>query len=131
MPNDAVGGKVTNCSEGNILRANQATVLKQPTQDYLIVNPDLPCIHGCSLLTQEDGAQALAQQGEVGVGPGLNHRPVAEEDKGDGPRKNYVEPLARSLQDLLSGHSLVTRVDRKRHAWIAGRTQPRRKLLKT
>ncbi|KAG7277705.1 hypothetical protein CRUP_024525 [Coryphaenoides rupestris] len=44
-------------------------------------------------LTQEDGAQALAQQGEVGVGPGLHQRP-----------------------DLLPAHALVARVDCKRHA---------------
>ena len=111
------------------MRANQAMVLKQPTQDHHTVDPDLPYIQGCFLLTQEYGAEALTQQGEVGVGPGLDHRPVTEEDEGDGPRKDYVEPLARSLQDLLSGHSLVTRVDGKRHAWIARRTQPTGKRL--
>jgi len=85
---------------------------------------------GCSLLTQEDGAQALAQQGEVGVGPGLHQHPVTEEDKGDGPREGDVEPLARSLQDLLPAHSLVARVDRKRHARVAGRTRTTRKLFR-
>lgn len=71
-------------------------------------------------LTQEHGSGALAQQGEVRVRGGLHQDAVAQEDEGDRPRQRDVETLPCSLQDLLTRHSLIARVDHEGDARVSG-----------
>lgn len=80
-------------------------------------------------LTEEHGAGALTQQGEVRVRAGLHQRAVTQEDEGDRSRQRDVETLSGSLQNLLAGHSLVARVNHKRDAGVSGTRRGKQKHL--
>lgn len=71
-------------------------------------------------LTEEHGAAALSQQGEVRVTTGLHQRAVTQEDEGDWSRQRDVEALSGSLQNLLTGHSLVASVNCEGDARVTG-----------
>lgn len=65
------------------------------------------------LPSQEDGADALPQQGEVREQARLNKQPVPEEHKLNRPRQHDVETAPRSIQNLLARHTQVPRVHHK------------------
>lgn len=63
------------------------------------------------LPAQEDGAYTLSQQREVRKQAGLDQLPVPQEDKLNRPREDDVETAPCPVQDLLAGHTQVSRVD--------------------
>lgn len=65
------------------------------------------------LPSQEDGAHALPQQGEVGEQARLHKQPVPQEHKLNRPREHNVEPTPRPVQNLLAGHAEIPRVHHK------------------
>lgn len=69
--------------------------------------------------TKKHGANALSQQGEVGIRTGLHHNTMTQEDKGDWPRQRDVETLSCSIQNLLTSHPLITRVNHKGDAGVS------------
>lgn len=73
------------------------------------------------LPSQEDGAHALAQQGEVGEQAGLHQDAVLQEDKVDGPRQHDVEATPRPLQDLQARHAQIARVHHEVDVLVPGR----------
>lgn len=75
------------------------------------------------VLTEEHGAGALAQQGEVRVRAGLHQHAVPQEDEGDWSRQRDVETLAGSLQNPLACHSLVARVDHEGDVGVSRSTR--------
>lgn len=65
------------------------------------------------LPSQEDGAHALSQQGEVRKQAGLHEQPVPQENKLNRPGKHDVETASRPFQNLLARHTQVPRVHHK------------------
>lgn len=62
---------------------------------------------------QEDGPNALPQQGEVREQVGLHKHTMPQEHKVDRTRERNVETTARAFQDLLASHPQISRVHHK------------------
>lgn len=70
------------------------------------------------LPSQEDGSDALSQQGEVRKQAGLHEQSVPQEHKANRPGEYDVETTPGSCKDLLPRHTQVSRVHHKVYACI-------------
>ena len=112
------------CADGGIVHIAAHPAAPQVAKDWqgerISHGVDVEVWHKLNerLPGQEDGAHTLAQQREVGVEAGLHQQPVLEEHKLNGSRQGNVEAPPSAVQDLLSGHTLVSGVHHKPHFWV-------------
>lgn len=63
------------------------------------------------LPAQEERADALAQQGEVGIETGLHEKPMFQKDEANWTWQADVKAATSTIHDLLARNTLITCVD--------------------
>lgn len=120
------GVSVTNhwqhvCADGGVVHIARHSASTQVTEDGQRegvahgVDVEIGCEGRERLPAQEKWADALAQQGEVGVKTRLHQKSMFQKDKADWTWETYVKAAASTIHNLLTRNILISCVNDKIH----------------